>query len=138
MEDARREFPEHGYFEIEETEYDSLVEHNRFQTVSRPKQSPNPKIDHVEQPSPLLPVRIGSGLPVNWSRMNLLLGRLARLAAKDGQVRLPPLRTSSGNDANEGSRVVDIGFDLDSRRRALYISSATKPKPRRTRELYSE
>ncbi len=133
-EDGLRKFPERGYHEIDDTEYDLPFWDDRFQAAPPPK----PKIDHVEQSSLPLPVRIGSGMPANWSRMGPLLKRLTHLGANGGEVLLPPPRYSSGNDANEGSRVVDIGFDLDSKQRALYISSATKPKPQRKGALYSE
>lgn len=46
--------------------------------------------------------------------------------------------TPSDLNANDGSKVVDMACDLTPRQRALYRSSANKPKPRRMTKLYSE
>jgi hypothetical protein len=51
----------------------------------------------------------------------------------------PPSKEPPPNlDSHDGARLVELGWDLTPKQRALFLSSASKPKPRRKTRLYSE
>jgi hypothetical protein len=82
---------------------------------------------------PKLGSRGGWGIPLE------IVVRWHTQLDQDSGLLFPPAKdTPSDLNANDGSKVVDMSFDLTPKQRALYRSSANKPKPRRKTKLYSE
>lgn len=94
----------------------------RFKDSNKRYDPPRPKWDSSR----------GFGIPSEE-----VLRHHTQMDQSQGLIFLPSKETPPNLDSHDGARPVELGWDLTPKQRALFLSSASKPKPRQKSRLYS-